>query len=223
MSTSGLTDDDVQVLLRSPALALEPAPGLADSVRGQARRTSRRRRAGAAVATLAVVGLGIAVGPAAVDAYDGLRNREVQEAGPPRDPRFPAATSAVVTMRTLNGAEVVTWYERSSWCTAASRVSRSRTCVGPVDEEARGIPRFLTAGSPSLTVDNRLVVAGVLGTDVVRVKVHLVDGREFEAEVVEGAGFVRPVWSALLAGHSVPVEWVAGFDTAGREVARVTP
>ena len=220
---SRLTEEDLEVLLRSPALSLEPGRGLAEAARRQAGRVNRRRRVGAVLAAVGVAAGAITLGPAAVDAYDGLRNREVQEAGPPRDPRFPAATSAVVTMRTLNGAEVVTWYERSSWCTAASRVSRSRTCVGPVDEESRGIPRFLTAGSPSLTVDNRLVVAGVLGTDVVRVKVHLVDGREFDAEVVEGAGFVRPVWSALLAGHSVPVEWVAGFDTMGREVARVTP
>ena len=220
---SGTDDDDLRVLLRSPALALEPAPRLADAVRGQARRTTRRKRLGTAAASLGVVAAAVTFGPAVADGFDALRNRDVQEAGPPRDPRFPAATSAVVTMRTLNGAQVVTWYERSSWCTAASRVSRSRTCVGPIDADATGIPKFLTAGAPSLTVDDRRVVAGVLGTDVNRVKVHLEDGREFAADVVEGDGFVRPVWSALLAGHAVPVEWVAGFDEQGREIVRVTP
>jgi hypothetical protein len=70
-------------------------------------------------------------------------------------------------------------------------------------------------------VDNREVIAGVVGTGVARVKVHLVDGRVYEGDIVEGRGFVRPVWCAVVEGPSSPVAYVAGYDQLGREVARV--
>ena len=216
-------EDDLRLLLRSPALQLDPAPQLAERVRSNARRVTRRRRGAAVVVSLTLVGAVASLGPTVATQIEDLRARGEQQAKVPRDARYPTATSEVRTLVTLNGAQVVTWWERSQWCTATSRVKNARTCVGPIDEDAPGIPRFLDAGTPSLTVDRRRVVAGVVGTGVRRVKVHLTDGREFTADFYEGAGFHRPVWAALLAGPAAPVAYVTGFDERGVEVARVRP
>ena len=215
-------EQDLRLLLRSPALALEPEPGLADVVRGRARRVARRRRITSGVVAVAVIGGGVALTPVVARQVDELRNRPAQNAGLPFDRNFPNATSEVVTMRTLNGAQVVTWYEKSQWCTAASRVTRSRTCLGPVDAKATGIPRYLGPSSPSLKVDNWQLAAGVVGANVARVRVHLVDGREIEAELHSGKGFVLPVWSALIAAPAGTVDYVMAFDKEGRETTRLT-
>jgi hypothetical protein len=214
-------EEDLRLLLHSPALTLQPEPGLADTVRGRARRVTRRRRLTGALATVALVAGGLAFGPAVADGLDGLRNRESDSPGFARDARFPNATSDVVVMKTLRGAQLLTWYERSQWCTVTTRVTRKSTCVGPVSATATGIPSFLGAGSPSLTVDNREVIAGVVGTGVARVKVHLVDGRVYEGDIVEGRGFVRPVWCAVVEGPASPVTFIAAYDQTGREIARV--
>ena len=214
-------DEDLRTLLHSPALTLQPAPGLADTVRGRARRVTRRRRAAGALASVVLVAGGVAFGPTVADGLDDLRNREDETPGFARDPRFPDATSDVVVMKTIRGAQLLTWYEGNEWCTVTTRVTQARTCVKPVDPDAAGIPRYLGAGSPSLTVDDREVIAGVVGTGVSRVRVHLVDGRAYEGDIVEGRGFVRPVWCAVVAGPSSPVAYIAGYDQLGREVARV--
>jgi hypothetical protein len=215
-------EDDLRLLLHSPALTLQPTPGLADTVRARARRVTRRRRLTGAVASVALVAGGLAFGPAVADGIDGLRTREADSSpGFARDSRFPDATSDVVVMKTLRGAQLLTWYEGSEWCTVTTRVTQARTCVKPIDPNATGIPRYLGAGSPSLTVDDREVIAGVVGSGVSRVKVHLVDGRVYEGDIVEGRGFVRPVWCAVVEGPSSPVAYIAGYDQLGREVTRV--
>ena len=219
---SATDEEDLRLLLHSPALTLQPTPGLADTVRGRARRVTRRRRLTGALASVLLVAGGLAFGPAVADSLDSLRNRD-DDSSPSfaKDARFPEATSDVVVMKTLRGAQLLTWYERSQWCTVTTRVTRRSTCVGPVSPTATGIPSFLGAGSPSLTVDNREVIAGVLGTGVSRVKVHLVDGRVYEGDVVEGRGFVLPVWCAVVEGPSSPVAFIAAYDVTGREIARV--
>ena len=214
-------DSDLRTLLRSPALALDPAPGLTDLVRGRARRTTRRRRGAFAAAGLASVAGALLLGPAVVDAVEELTNRPNPVAGVSPDPRFPSATSDVVTMRLLNGAQLVTWYEGSTWCTAVTRVTITRSCTGPVNARAKGLPGYLGPASKSLAVDRNRVVAGLVGEGIVRVKVVLEDGPEFEAQIVEGRGFARPVWSALLVGNPSPVKEIAGFGSDGREVVRV--
>jgi hypothetical protein len=214
-------DEDLRTLLHSPALTLQPAPGLADVVRGRARRVTRRRRAVGALSAVVLVAGGLAFGPAVADGLEDLRNRESEGPGFARDPRFPEATSDVVVMKTLRGAQLLTWYQGSQWCTVTTRVTRNSTCVGPISATATGVPRFLGAGSPSLTVDDREVIAGVVGTGVSRVKVHLVDGRAYEGDIVEGRGFVRPVWCAVVEGPSSPVAYIASYDVTGREISRV--
>jgi hypothetical protein len=216
-------EEDLRLLLHSPALTLQPAPGLADRIRVKARHVRRRRAILSTAATVAVLAAAGAVAPSVADGIDGLRNRADQQAGPSKDPRHPNATTDVVTMRLLNGAEVVTWYEGSKWCTATSRVTSQTFCTGPISPDARGLPKHLNIGAPSLTVDNLPVVAGILGSGVHKVIVHMVDGREFDAEVVEGRGFVRPVWSARLRGEPGTVAYYLGYDRLGREVARVAP
>ena len=214
------TDEDLRLLLRSPALDLEPPPGLADAVRAQARRSRRTRRGAAALAAVAVVGLGVAVTPAVTTAIEDLQERADQEPAFQEDEAFPDATSDVVTMRTVAGAQVVTWYEGDRWCTAASRETTERTCQGPVRETDPGLPRYLDPSAPSMQVQRWSMAAGVMGNDVRRVRLHLVDGREFESEPHEGRGFVLPVWSALITGPIGEVAYVAGYDALGREVTR---
>ena len=130
------TDDDVRLLLRSPALALDPPAGLPDVVRRRARRHRQRVRLVGGCAAIVVVGLGLLVGPAVVDSARSLQNRPDQSAGKTHDPRAPDATSDVVTMRTINGASLLTWFEGSDWCTKTTRVTRQRTCLGDFAAEA---------------------------------------------------------------------------------------
>ena len=216
-------EDDLRLLLHSPALGLEPTPGLADTVRGRAKHVRRRRAVVSTAAVVAVLAAGALLAPSVADGIDGLRNRADQQAGPARDPHYPDATSDVVTMRLLNGAKIVTWYEGSQWCTRTSRVTSAKFCVGPIKAEARGLPRHLNPGTPSLNVDALPVVAGIAGTDVSQVKVHMKDGREFDTDLVQGKGFVRPVWSAWLRGDPGTVAYYIGYDALGHEVARVPP
>jgi hypothetical protein len=69
-------------------------------------------------------------------------------------------------------------------------------------------------------VDTRHVVAGVLGRDVAKVVVHMKDGRDDTADIVDGAGFRRSVWSAIVQDELSPVRYYAGYDASGAEVAR---
>jgi hypothetical protein len=102
-------------------------------------------------------------------------------------------------------------------------VTRAKTCAGPIAAAARGLPKHLNPGDSSLTVDGLPVVAGVAGVDVARVTVHMKDGRDFDTDLVNGRGFVRPVWSAWLRGDPGTVAYYVGYDHLGHEVARVSP
>jgi hypothetical protein len=215
-----MNDDELRRLLRSPALVLEPPSTLPADVRHQARRHRARRRLGGAGAALAVVAVAVLAGPALVDSVDSLRSQPTPADGFTPPPGFPAATSEVVTLQTLNGAKVLTWFEGSDWCTKTTRVTRLRTCVGPVDPDHQAFSWLLPAGSPSLTVDDKHVVAGIAPPGAARVVVRLRNGHDVETTLVDGGRFPTPVWSTVVDDRHSTVAYYAAFDAAGREIAR---
>jgi hypothetical protein len=214
-------DSDLRSLLQSPALSLEPPVDLSSDVRRQAGRLRTRRRATAGGVLAVVVLAGFVLGPALSSSVESLRNRTDQSAGFQPDKRFPAATTEVVTLRQINGAQVVTWFEGADWCTATTRVTRQKTCLGAVDPQHQGFSWVVPARSPSVTVDDQHVVAGIAPPGANRVIVHFDEGRFFEATIVDGGGFPVPVWSALLFddGHG-RIDYYAAFDSGGKEIAR---
>ena len=217
-----LTDDgELRTLLHSSALSLEPSPSLSEDVRRSARRLRLRHRLEAgAIAALVVVG-GLVLGPAISGGVESLINRPTQTAGLHPDPRFPAATTEIVTLQQINGAQILTWFEGGEWCTATTRVTRAKTCLGPVDPEHQGFSWVVPARSPSVTVDDQHVVAGILPPGAVRVIVHFDEGRSFEANVFEGSRFPRPVWAALLFDDTHGrIDYYAAFDSNGKEIYR---
>ena len=215
-----MNDDDLRQLMRSPALTLEPPPTLPADVRHQARRHRVRTRVGGALGATALVAAAVLVGPAIVDSVDSLRTRPVPADGFTPPPGFPAATSEVVTLQTLNGAHVLTWFEGSDWCTKTTRITRTRTCLGAVDPRHQGFSWLLPAGSPSLTVDNTHVVAGIAPPGAARVVVHLSNGQDVEAPFVDGVRFPTPVWSTVVDDRHATVAYYVAYDDAGREIAR---
>lgn len=216
-----MTDDDLALLLQSPALTLEPPAALAGEVRRRARRQQLRMRATSGVVAIAVVAGGLLVGPAIADSVRHYGDRATQSAGTQTDPRFPGATTEIVTLRSINGASILTWFEGADWCTATTRVNRQKTCLGPVNPEHQGFSWVVPARSPSVTVDDQHVVAGIVPPNATRVIVHIDDGRMFDGTIFDGAGFPRPVWAALLFddGHGA-VDYYAAYDSLGREIAR---
>lgn len=202
--------EPVSDLLRSPALALEPPPGLADGVRRRAGRIRRRRRVAGAALVVAAVVSGGAVLP-------GLLSRDAGSdlAGMRGDPRAPLATSEVVELRLLNGASLITWWEGRLWCTGVYRVTTDRGCAGPVSDRGG-----LTSLRPALVVDDRVSAAGTAGPDVARVTVELASGAPLVAELVDGEGsFRQRVWSVELPRRAEVTAYVA-YDAAGVEVDR---
>ncbi len=215
-----MIDDDLRLLLRSPALTLEPPETLAADVRRGARRQRLRARAGAGALAGALVAIGVLAGPDLAGSVDGLRNHPNQSAGVRPDPRAPAATTEVVTLQTINGAQVLTWFEGADWCTATTRITRQKTCLGAVDPQHRGFSWLVPSRSPSVTVDNEHVVAGIVPPGASRVGVHMSDGREFEGEIVVGSRFPVPVWSTRVDDSHGRVAYYVAYDLAGREIAR---
>lgn len=216
-----MTDDDLELLMRSPALTLEPPASLAGTVRRHARRRRLQLRAISSVVAVTTAAAGLLLGPGIVDSARRIGDRPDQSAGRQTDPRFPAATTDVVTLQTINGASVLTWFQGADWCTATTRVNRQQTCLGPVNPDHQGFSWVVPARSPSVTVDDQHVVAGIVPPGASRVLVHMTDGREFQATVVDGARFPRPVWAALLIEDPPGiVDYYAAFDPAGREIAR---
>jgi hypothetical protein len=213
-------DSDLRLLLRSPALTLEPPAALPDVVRRKARRHRMRTRATAATATLAVIVTGLLVGPGVRTSLESRRNSSSQANPFKPDPRFPAATTEVVTLQQINGAQILTWFQGSDWCTATTRVKHLETCLGPVNPDHQGFSYVASARSASVTVDNEHVVAGLVPPGASRIVVHMKDGREYDAEVVDGARFVLPVWSARVDDSSSPVEYYVAFGHLGQEIAR---
>jgi hypothetical protein len=213
-------DSDLRLLLRSPALTLEPPITLPDAVRRKARRHRLRTRAAGAGTAVVLLGLGVLVGPSVKGSIDDLRNARSQPGEIKPDPRFPAATTEVVTLQQINGAEILTWFEGADWCTATTRVRRQKTCLGPANPAHQGFSWIVPSRSASVTVDNEHVVAGVAPPGASRVGVHMKDGREYDAVVVDGARFVMPVWSARVDDSTYPVEYYVAYDISGQEIAR---
>lgn len=205
-----MNDPDVSLLLRSPALALEPPADLVEGVRRRARRVRRRQQAAGAALVVAAVAVGGALLPPLLD-----RGTGADPAGTGVDPRAPDASSAVVELRLLHGASLITWWEGRLWCTNVLRVTTDRSCVGPVSDGPG-----LTRVKPALTVDDRVVAAGTVGADVAQVRVELVAGTPLVAELVDGGGtFRQRVWSVELPKRAEVSAFVA-YDAAGAEVAR---
>ena len=152
---------------------------------------------------------------------DSLHNARNQPGAITRDPRYPAATTEVVTLQRINGAEINTWFEGSDWCTATTRVNRQKTCLGAVNPAHVGFSWIVPARSPSVTVDDQHVVAGIVPPGATRVVVHMTDGREFDGVIVDGTRFPTQVWSTLLVDDSVgAVQYYAAYDNNGQEIAR---
>jgi hypothetical protein len=213
-------EDALRVLLRSPALALEPPTTLPDAVRRRAGRHRLRTRAAgvSGVALLAVTAALLA--PSLHLFREGLPDGDTQPAEFKPDPRFPAATTDVVTMQRINGAEVLTWFEGARWCTATTRQTTKDSCLGPANPQHKGFGWVMAAGSASLTVDDAHVVAGLVPPGASRVVVHMRDGRDYRASVVDSARFVVPVWSVRVDDRRSPVAYYVAFDSTGREIAR---
>ena len=214
-------EDDLRLLLRSPALTLEPPPTLPDVVRRKARRHRMRNRAFGAGTALALIGLAVLVGPGLKSSIDELRSHSTDAAAPQPDPRAPHATTDVVTLRIVNKAEILTWFEGSQWCTKTTRVTSQQTCLGRVDPAHQGFSWIVPVRSPSVTVDDQYFVAGVAPPGATRIVVHMSDGREFDTEIVSGSGFPTPVWSSVGIDLSTGrVESYIAYDGGGKEIAR---
>jgi hypothetical protein len=214
-------DDDLRLLLHSPALTLDPPTGLTDVVRRNARRHRLRSRALSGTAAAALVVVGVLLAPTVRGSLDNLRTNADRAGALKPDARAPHATTEVVTMRTLNGAEVLTWFEGSNWCTTSTRHTRQVTCLGPTDPQHQGFSWIAPARSASVTVDDQHVVAGIVPPGATRVVVHMSDGREFEGDFVDGARFPVKVWSALLVDDAhATVQYYAAFNSTGMQIAQ---
>jgi hypothetical protein len=213
-------EDDLRVLLHSPALTLDPPATLPDAVRRKARRHRLVTRAASGGAVLVLVGVGVLLGPGLRTSLENLRNDGGQSAGIQADPRAPHATTEVLTLRIVNKAEILTWFEGSQWCTKTTRVTSQQTCLGRVDSAHQGFSWVLPVRSPSVTVDDQYFVAGIAPPGATRIVVHMSDGREFDTEIVSGAHFPAPVWSSvainLSYGH---VASYIAYDGGGKPIA----
>lgn len=216
-------DDDLRVLLHSPALTLEPGVALPDQVRRRARRHRIRTRVVAVGVTASVAAAGLLLGPGVKGSIDDLRSRSSAASAAKPDPRAPHATTAVLTLRIVNKAEILTWFEGSQWCTKTTRVTSQGTCLGPVDPAHRGFSWVLPVHSPSVTVDDQFYVAGIAPPGATRIVVHMSDGREFDTEFASGARFPAPVWSSVAINLSYGrVASYIAYDGGGKEIARKT-
>jgi hypothetical protein len=164
---------------------------------------------------------GVLLTPAIRGSIDDLRSNSTTAAGSRPDPRAPHATSEVVTLRVVNRAELLTWFEGSQWCTKSTRVTQQNTCMGPVDPAHQGFSWVVPVRSPSVTVDDQYYVAGIAPPGATRIAVHMSDGREFDTDIVTGTRFPVAVWSSqainLSYGH---VAYYAAFDSNGQQIAR---
>ncbi len=213
---------DLKELMQSPSLALEPPPTLDSVVRREARALRRRRRSVAAA--LAVIGFA-----GAVVVVPGLvsRNEPAQVAGAPQ---VEGSTSTVMLLAEINGAEVVTYWMGSAWCTGVSRVTTTHLCTrrtGP------GVDNFLALSGPdsdSLRVDDRQLSAGLIDDDVARVDAWLTDSPDTVVDeradydvvattIRRAEGFPKGVWWLEVPSGKYPSALVA-YDASGRELER---
>ena len=203
-------EDELRLLLRGPQLSLDPTPGLPDRVRRRARVVRRRRRAaGGTLVVAALLAPGL-LGPTLVARLRAPDQATV--AGlPARDPRFPDATTEVVT---LAPAGIFSYFRGSQWCTVARRLSDSSTCSPP----ATGRPALSSVrgpGSNSLSIDRIRLAAGLAGPGVGKVELILSDGSHLVADLTDGHGsFPDPVWWASIPTNRSVARYTA-YNAAG--------
>jgi hypothetical protein len=214
-----MSEEDLRVLLSSPALSLEPPRALADDVRRKARQHRLRTRIGGGVGAVVIVTVGVLVAPAIRGSIDDLRSNSTTASDSKPDPRAPHATSEVVTMRVVNRAELLTWFEGRQWCTRSTRLTQQSTCFGPVDPAHTGFSWVVPARTPSVTVDDQYYVAGIAPPGAARIVVQMSDGREFEADIVDGRNFPAPVWSTQVNLSYGSVARYVAYDSSGVDIA----
>ncbi len=203
-------EDELRLLLRGPQLSLDPTPGLPDRVRRRARVIRRRRRAaGGTLVVAAMLATGL-LGPTLVARLRAPDQATV--AGPPTpDPRFPDATSEVVT---LAPAGIFTYFRDSQWCTVARRLSDSSTC-SPLPPGPPALSSVRGPGTNSLSIDRIRLAAGLAGPGVGKVELVLSDGSHLVAHLTDGHGsFPHAVWWASIP-TSRSVARYAAYDAAG--------
>ena len=131
---------------------------------------------------------------------------------PVPDPRFPDATTEVVT---LAPAGIFTYFRGVQWCTVARRLSDSSTCspsgVGPTLSSVRG------PGTTSLSIDRIRLAAGLAGAGVAKVELTLSDGSHLLAVLTDGS-FPQPVWSASVPPGRAVKRYIA-YDANGLVLA----
>lgn len=201
---------DLTSLMRSPDLALEPPPGVADAARRRARRVRRRRQAaGAVLGVAALLGAGTLV----------PRGEPVpQELASSPDYGIRTATSDVLRLERLNGADVVAWFEGDELCVAAIRVKRSRSCAPGVDPATTAtLPHVFPLDADALRVDDRQLVAGLARADIATVRAHFAGGPVLQVPVRRARGFRLPVfWFELPDGARLVRLAPLGADGAER-------
>ena len=213
-----MNDAELAALLRSPAFSLAPPPGLVEGVQHGARRVRRRRAAGTAMLSLALVAGAVTVGPQLVASLTGDNGESGQVARLAADSRFPNATTPVLLLAELNGGEVLTWFEGTRWCTASARAGINSACSRNVGAQVPPFAFLRVPSTESLTVDNDSLAAGVLGSEVAAVQVRLSDGSTAPARVAQPQGFPRPVWW-LAIPRGITVERYTALDAAGEPIA----
>ena len=208
-------EDELRLLLRAPQLSLDPTPGLPDRVRRRARVTRRRRRAAGGTLVVAALLTAAIAGPTLVARVRAPDPAAVAARTIP-DPRFPDATTEVVT---LAPAGIFAYFRGQQWCTVARRLSDSSSC-SPLP--AAGKPALTSVrgpGTDSLSIDRIRLAAGLAGQGVAKVELLLSDGSHLVADLTDGHGtFPRPVWSASVPA-SRTVERYTAYDVAGLVLA----
>ena len=209
---------DLSDRLRSPDLALEPGAGLADVVRRRAGRVRRRRRvAGSALGVAAVVGaLGLVPGLVGTSGDAPLATAD-------RSYGVRTATSEVVLLERVNGADVVAFFQDDLPCVSAIRVRKSQTCAENVSSlSVETFPALFDVGAKALRVDDVQLFGGLVQAGVPTVRIELAEGPSVEAQTRSGAGFPFPVFFAELPRGAVVTEVVA-VGGEGTELGRRRP
>lgn len=208
---------DLSARLRSPDLALEPDAGLGASVRRRAARIRRRRRA-----TGSVLGVAAVVGAAGLVPGLSGGSREVPLATD-RSYGVTTATSEVVLLERVNGADVVAFFQGDLPCASAIRVRRSQTCAENVSPgSVTAFPALFDAGAKALRVDDVQLFGGLVQESVPQVRLELAEGPPVEAVTRRGDGFLFPVFFAELPRGAV-VTAVVAVAGDGTELDRRRP
>ncbi len=203
---------DLSAAMQSSALDLEPRPDLADVVRGRARGVRRRRAAAGSLLGVAAVAGAVLLVPD--------RPTPSTLVGQGTDHGIRGATSEVVVLDQLNGADVVGYYVDDQPCVAAIRIKNQQHCgPGVSAASTSAFPLVFPPDDGALRVDARQLVAGVAGSSVTTVRLVLDRGRPLVAATSPGRGFALPFFSVEVPAGAVPTA-VEGLDAVGAVVGR---